>query len=257
MNIGEQQQISIGNISKTATVKDIAQLEDGCLVIFDVPGYGETQPFWYGGARVTADQRHSRSGMPREYVYKRSKDFRWDFYPDKEVQTQKDILNAFIFRYEEFRRSGRGLYIYSGTKGSGKTMLACCLANEIVEKYKAAVRFCGVLDYIELVKRKDELAEAEKNSIRNCGLLILDDIGVQTDRQTWIDNALFSLIDGRYRDMLPTIYTANVAIDKAAGDDRILSRIDGASIPVILPEISVRKILSEQYRKEFLRTVVR
>ena len=257
MQIGEQQKITIGGSLVTVTVKSIEQLDDGCLVVYDVPGYGETQPYWYGGSGIDTGAVHDRSGMPKEYVYKRSRDFRWDYYGDVNLEYQKSILNAFVFRYEEFRRSGRGLYIYSATKGSGKTLLACCLANEIVEKYNAVVKFIGILDYIDLIRQKDEQAEAQKESICRCSLLILDDLGVQTDKQSWIDNALFSLVDTRYRDMLPTIYTANVPINKAAADDRILSRIDGTSIPVILPEISVRHNLAEEYRKDFLRTVMR
>ena len=166
------------------------------------------------------------------------------------------ITNAFISRYEEFRRSGRGLYIYSATKGSGKTLLACCLANEVMERYNAVVKFVQVLDYIDLIKRKDEDADMERHSLKRCGLLILDDVGVQTEKQEWINNAIFSLIDERYRNLLPTLYTSNVPIEKASGDDRIQSRIYGTSIPMLLPEISVRDQLADKYRDEFLRTVL-
>lgn len=93
--------------------------------------------------------------MPKEYVYKRGKDFKWDCYGGSDTGAQKNIANAFIARYPEFRKSGRGLYIHSRTKGSGKTLLACCLANEVMEKYDAVVKFIQVLDWIDLVKKKD------------------------------------------------------------------------------------------------------
>lgn len=56
--------------------------------------------------------------------------------------------------------------------------------------------------------------------------------------------------------MLPTLYTSNVPVEKASGDDRIQSRIYGTSIPMLLPEVSVRDHLADKYRDEFLRTVL-
>lgn len=223
--------------------------------MLDVPGYGETQPIWYDEQTSYANQRRGRSGIPKDFVYKRGKDFIWDYYED-DTEAQKRIVNAFIGRYPEFRSSGRGLYIYSQTKGSGKTLLACCLANEVMERYNAVVKFIQVLDYIDLIKRKDEAAEEERTGLRRCGLLILDDIGVQTERQDWINNALCSLVDERYRNLLPTLYTSNTPLEQSSGDDRIQSRIYGASIPLLLPEISVRERLADQYRDDFLRTVL-
>ena len=97
----------------------------------------------------------------------------------------------------------RDRYIHSRVKGSGKTLLACCLANEVVERYDAVVKFIQVLDFLDLVKRKDDAAELERLSLRRCGLLVLDDLGVQTENKEWINNAMFSLIDDRY----PVSYT--------------------------------------------------
>lgn len=259
IRIGDQRPITIGSISIMGTVRQVEPYQvdnvSGSFVIFDVPGYGETQPYWFDENTSYAQLRRSRSGMPKEYTYKRGKDFNWGFYRD-DTAPQKSIANAFISRYEEFRRSGRGLYIYSQTKGSGKTLLACCLANEVMERYNAVVKFVQVLDYIDLIKRKDEEADDERIGLRRCGLLILDDIGVQTEKQEWINNALFSLIDERYRNLLPTIYTSNTPMERASGDDRIQSRIYGTSVPLLLPEVSIRDRLADQYRDEFLRTVL-
>ena len=81
---GDQQQITIGSICTTATVKQVETFQtngaSGAFVTFDVPGYGETQPFWYDEKTSYAQMRRSRSGMPKEYTYKRGKDFNWDYY---------------------------------------------------------------------------------------------------------------------------------------------------------------------------------
>lgn len=262
---GDRTMITTANISTEAEVVSVQRYEygntSGWEIVYHIPGYGLTQPYWYDDHTSYADSRRVRSGMPSEYVYKRGQHFQWEYYGDgEEIEIIKKIANAFVSRYPEFRRSGRGLYICSQTKGSGKTLLVCCLANEIMERYNVVVKFMQVLDYIELVKKKGEgvteAAAEQKKSLRECSLLILDDIGVQTEKQEWINNALFSLVDERYRNMLPTIYTSNLPLERASGDDRIQSRIYGTSIPLLLPEVSIRDRLAEQYRDEFLRTVL-
>lgn len=59
--------------------------------------------------------------------------------------------NAFVKRFDMFRKHGSGLYIYSDTKGSGKTMLACCIVNEVLKEFDIPVKFISMPEYIELV----------------------------------------------------------------------------------------------------------
>lgn len=124
------------------------------MVEYDVPKYGLTQPLWYpDGTVIDAEQRRDHSMMPPEYVYKRGRDFKWDVY-GVDTTTQRKVVNAFVTNYLAFERQGRGLYIYSETKGSGKTMLACCLCNEVIERYGVSAKFISVPDFVELVKDK-------------------------------------------------------------------------------------------------------
>ncbi len=51
--------------------------------------------------------------------------------------------------------SGNGLYIFSKTKGTGKTMLACVLANELIKKSDACglnVKYVTAQGYIEMIR---------------------------------------------------------------------------------------------------------
>lgn len=223
---------------------------------YNIPDYGETQPYEYKEGFTYAKERRDGSMMPNEYLYKRGRDFDWSYYKE-DTTIQKGIVNGFVSEYEKFRRTGRGLYICSKTKGSGKTLLACCLANEIIEKYSAVVKFCSVIDYIEFVKDKNDEAKEMVNSFKKCGLLVVDDIGVQTEKQDWIINSIFSLVDYRYRENLPTIYTSNLPIEKASSDDRIQSRIYKMSIPVCIPEVLVRMLLADENNKQFLKEILK
>lgn len=201
------------------------------------------------------DERRNRSGMPVEYVYCTGKSIDWGKYPE-DVTLQKNIVNAFVINFEAFRREGRGLYFYSDTKGSGKTMIACAVANEILKLRDISVKFISVTDYIELVKAKDDASRENVKSILEAGLLILDDVGAQVENKEWISTALFRLIDRRYANHYPTIFTSNVRMEDLKTDSRISDRIYAVSVPVMMPEVNVRRQMADEHTKKFIKTVI-
>lgn len=220
-------------------------------------GY-ETAGIWLSDGEMTECQigeRRSRSWMPVEYVYKTASDFDWGKYGE-DVTAQKKIINAFVVGFDSFRSEGRGLYICSETRGSGKTLLACCIANEILKKYAISVKFISVPDYIELIKEKDDGSREKRVSLMDADLLILDDIGAQVENKDWITTALFRLIDRRYTNHLPTIFTSNMRIDDLRTDERISDRIYAVSAPVVMPEVSVRRQIADKHAKEFLDRIL-
>ena len=99
--------------------------QTGLLVDYEIEDYGETGPFFLPDDRILQDQiagRQSRSWMPKEFVYKSARDFDWTQYSG-DIEYQKKVANAFVVNFNKFRSQGRGLYIHSATKGSGKTAL--------------------------------------------------------------------------------------------------------------------------------------
>lgn len=201
------------------------------------------------------NERQGRSGMPPEYVYCTGKSINWNYYPE-DTTLQKRIVNAFVVNFEMFQREGRGLYLFSDTKGSGKTMIACAVANEVLKTHDVSVKFISVADYIELVKVKDDASREKVKSIMDAGLLVLDDIGAQVENKDWITTALFRLIDRRYTNHYPTIFTSNVRMEDLKTDSRILRRIHDVSIPVPMPEVNVSWQLADKHTKEFIRSVM-
>ena len=205
------------------------------------------------GERI--DERRKLSGMPAEYVNKQACSFDWDLY-EEDCVAQKKIVNAFIINFDMFRKQGRGLYISSSTKGSGKTLLACVLANEIIKKQDLSVKFIAVPDYITLVSQKDENSMRRKESIKNADLLILDDVGAQLENKDWINTALFQLINRRYTGLLPTIFTSNFTMNQLRIEERIKDRIHAMSVPIFMPEKNIRWQQTEKMNKAFLQSVL-
>ena len=194
--------------------------------------------------------------MPLEYVYCTGKSIDWGKYGSENITMQKNIVNAFVINFEMFQREGRGLYFYSDTKGSGKTMIACAVANEVLRTHDISVKFVSVTDYIELVKAKDDTSRENIRAILEAGLLILDDIGAQVENKEWITTALFRLINRRYTNHYPTIFTSNVRMEDLKTDSRISDRIYAVSVPVIMPEVNVRRQIADKHTRKFLKSIL-
>ena len=231
----------------------------GLFIDYEIENYGETNSFFASDGQILdtqIDSRRARSGMPKEYAYKTGKDFLWSRYGE-DVYFQKNVTNAFVGRFDEFRKQGRGLYIYSKTKGSGKTMLACCITNEVLKRHDIPVKFISMPEYIELVRDKNEGARERVQALMDAVLLVVDDIGTTSDDKEWISNSIFRLVNRRHENLLPTIYTSNVPILALKCDERITSRIYEDAISIAMPEISIRREKADQDHKEFLAKVMK
>lgn len=202
------------------------------------------------------NERRSRSGMPLEYSYCTGKSIDWGKYGSEDMTAQKKIVNAFVINFEMFRREGRGLYFYSDTKGSGKTMIACAVANEILKTHDISVKFISETDYMELVKAKDDASRENIKAVLEAGLLILDDVGAQAENKEWITAALFRLVDWRYTNRFPTIFTSNARMEDLKTDSRISDRIYAVSVPVMMPEVNVRRQIADGHTKEFVKSIM-
>lgn len=264
IKVGQMQQTSISSSWGLATVTKVEEVKtddlNGILVRhrYEDVGYDTQDIFIEDGMVLDSRlaERRSRSGMPLEYVYCTGKSIDWGKYGSQDITTQKNIVNAFVINFKAFQREGRGLYFYSDTKGSGKTMIACAVANEILKTHDLSVKFISVTDYIELVKAKDDASRGNIKAILEAGLLILDDVGAQVENKEWITTALLRLVDRRYTNHCPTIYTSNVRMEDLKTDERIAERIYAVSVPVIMPEVNVRRKMADKHTKEFLAGIM-
>lgn len=223
---------------------------------YDIENYGPAvyaiNPLYSGGSF-----RRIHSMMPFEYINKNANDFKWDIYGDSVPEQTKKVVNAFIIHYKKFEKEGMGLYIYSNAKGSGKTLLSCCLLNEVINRYDVSAKFINILDYLELTKKgySSPTDKEEVNSIMHTRILILDDLGVEVSKD-WINTTLYNLINFRYSNKLITIITSNASIEKLKMDERIKERITEKCIPIHMPEVSIRTQKAKEKNAEFLKSVM-
>lgn len=247
------------HLDKKELSREKVELGDGnmCdLVGYEVKDYG----FLEYAENIEAnngDFRRSRSMIPFHYLDANMEKFQWDIY-DSDITIQRKIAESFIINFNEYQKAGKGLYIFSKTKGSGKTFLSCVLANEVMNRRNICVKFISVPELLEMTKKsyKDFAKEEDLAKIRTAELLILDDIGTETKKE-WVDTELFRLIDYRYTNKKVTIFTSNIEIDMLKLNERIVDRIFSMCIRLNLPEKSIRMMRADAKNMEFMQNVLR
>lgn len=195
--------------------------------------------------------------IPEEFKNLKVADFDTSLYSGKEKHTANMARKAivqYIKNYEEFKGKGKGLYLYSNTKGSGKTRLVASLGNALVSTYKERVRFITTLDLLDEIKatynRESALSENEiLSAIKEVDVLILDDIGVEGD-SPWVQEKLYSILNGRMINNLVTIFTSNSRVEELKQDERIKNRLEKMAIPIKMPEQSIRTRLAKEENEE-------
>lgn len=202
--------------------------------------------------KASSEYRRSRSLLPKEFLDKQGKDFNWNLY-GCDTDSPKSIVNDFILNFQDFEKQGFGLYIYSKTKGSGKTMLSCCIANELMNRVDMSVKFITILDFMDMVRKnyKNEDYSDDIKSLFKARLLILDDLGVEIKKEH-TDMMLYQLVNERCNNQLSTIITSNLKADELKLDERTVDRLDRMGMFIELPNVPIRRNKAEEEKKKFL-----
>jgi len=134
----------------------------------------------------------------------------------------------------------KGLLIY-GSVGTGKTHLAACIANALMEQY-VPVLFTSVIELTGLYE--DELAETLRR-MRSARLLVLDDLGAERGTDFKLEQ-VFNIVNARCNDMKPLIVTTNATMDEMKGEKdlryrRIWERVRSMCRPVRMDGESWRR----------------
>lgn len=170
------------------------------------------------------------SGLPKKMIECHLEKFSFDYYSRNSFCTEtgrsfydlakmaKQAAKEFV---ESFMRNANtdGLLL-TGQVGSGKTYLACSIANAILGSGRVAL-FVVVPDLLDQLRStydsdrgQDEVSEYDLlGTARQVPLLILDDLGAH-NYTDWTRNKLYSIINYRLNHCLPVIITTNIALDE-------------------------------------------
>lgn len=180
-------------------------------------------------------------------------------FENADKDTDKEIIKKaknYVKHFEEMRNDNVGLLLY-GNVGSGKTYIACSIANAIITEYSYTVKmrnFAQILN--DLQKGGFNLDRNEYiEQITSPIFLILDDFGIERNTEYALEQ-IYNVINARYLKARPTIITTNLNfkdIEKEQKDimlGRIYSRIIEMCLPLRVTGLDRRKIQSKEKLKK-------
>ena len=134
----------------------------------------------------------------------------WTFENDDGKQPNVTrAAKAYCDQFSKFQKNGKGL-VFHGNVGTGKTYAAACIANELIGR-GVPVLMTNFNRIINRLQNKFEGRQEYLDSLNDFNLLIIDDLA--TERNTeYMNEAVYSVIDGRYRSGLPLIVTTNISL---------------------------------------------
>lgn len=170
--------------------------------------------------------------MSRELIKCRFDSFDYGYYKNTAKGEQEHYLNAkkALKASQDFCQNviknphEIGL-LFTGDVGSGKTFLAAAIANCLLEHQKKLL-FLVVPDLLDELRASynanSDLSEFDLLDIaRTVPILILDDLGAH-NYTDWSRNRIYSILNYRMNELLPTIITTN--LDLTAIDDYLGER---------------------------------
>lgn len=152
---------------------------------------------------------------------------------DRKSARISDALKRYCDKFEDLKARGQGILLH-GPVESGKTFLACCVANELISRgYTClATNFARINSTLWETDKK----QAYMDSLNKYDLLILDDLGIERESQ-FMQELVFNVVDNRDRAGLPMIITTNLTLAdingaQEVGKQRIYSRIMKRCYPI-------------------------
>jgi len=202
--------------------------------------------------QVSQIEKNNRryANVPGLYADASIENFRQDLF--KEIRSNQALHDArnnairYITAFSQYEKEGIGLYIWSKVKGSGKSRLASTISNELTEQ-GIRNRFASASSMLSEIQQSwNDKSLSEKRIIDSYikpRLLIVDDIGAKSG-QNWMDEKFFQIIDARYQQGKPTIFTSNYSPENLPFDARIQDRICDIErfVQIKMPNESIRQI---------------
>ncbi len=125
-----------------------------------------------------------------------------------------------------FGKDPQGWLVLKGGYGSGKTHLAAAIANYRIAQGQMVI-FVNTPDLLDHLRAayspsSDVGFDERFQQVRNAPLLILDDLGSQSNTD-WAQEKLYQIFNHRYNAAMPTVVTTNQELETIEG--RIRSRL--------------------------------
>ena len=165
------------------------------------------------------------------------------FDRDNGAVAQLAWARQYVEHWPEMRRENMGL-LFWGPAGTGKTFAAACIANALVD-LEVGVRMITLGEaLLNLFGMSGEERIQYLEVLTTCGLLILDDFGVER-RTPYAREQVYEIVNRRYLSGRPMVVTTNLTLEELKNanrdDSRIHDRVLERCVPVCFDGTSLRQ----------------
>lgn len=153
------------------------------------------------------------------------------------------ICHKYVDHFPEMREKGKGLLLFGGV-GTGKTFMASCIANALIDQGYP----CMVTNFARIINTLQGMYEGKQDYIDGLNkftLLVIDDLAAERDTE-YMAETVQNIIDARYRTGLPLIITTNLTAEELKHPaeirkQRIYSRLFEMCVPIEVKGMDRRK----------------
>lgn len=224
-----------------------------------------------GSVRVPVKCSCQKEKYDKEEAERKAREFAEEVYRNRKVCfTEKQMWNwrfenadsddpimenarTYVYNWKDVSKEGTGLLLWGGV-GSGKTYMAACIANGLLDKgYQVLMRNFNDISNISVFDQREYL-----DSLSKYDLLILDDLGVERKTEFAISN-VFNVVDRWCTSGKPLIVTTNLSIKDLKEplrieDERIFDRVLKVCVPMKVDRESRRREIADR-RLEFIKGI--
>lgn len=223
---------------KAALMKENGYDPSYLLPVFDCPDCKDTG--FVNSARCHCLKQKIIDVMYRQSdIYPKLKEenfdtFSFDYFSGDALLEMKKIRSIALDFVDSFANTYTNMLLY-GNVGSGKTFITNCIAERLINRgysviYLTALRLFELLNGHVFRKNASSYDEDAYNSLFDCSLLIIDDLGTEVlNSATVTASELFQILNERDNARKSTIISSNLSLQQLKDNysERSFSRILG------------------------------
>ena len=168
------------------------------------------------------------------------------------------MAKRYAENWKKVKAENLGLLLW-GDVGTGKSFLAACIANALLEKGVPVL----MTNFSKILNQMGAMYSDERYryiaSFNRFSLLIIDDLGIERNTEYALEQ-IYAVIDERYKTGLPLIITTNLTISQLRNPEdvahaRIYSRVLEMCTPVHVPGLDRRTAIGKS-KQELVKEVL-
>lgn len=168
---------------------------------------------------------------------------------DRADEQASRYCRNYVDRWQEIKSRNIGLLLH-GDVGGGKTFLASCIANALLDKGEPVIMTTIPALSMAMTANFGAQRAFVLDQVRNVPLLILDDVGMSRNTSAAMENA-YDIVNTRYKAKKPLIITTNLTMtairdEKETYLRRIYDRLIEMCSPVKVSAVERRKKIAKE-----------